>query len=454
MRGNELGRSAIVVGAGMAGLVAARVLSEHFAKVYVLERDVLPDGSIARPGVPQGAHYHALLTGGINALERLFDGFAKDVEAAGAVELIGGLDLRLERPGLDPMPQRDLRMRTFSLSRPLLELCVRRRVSALPQVAIEEGVQVRELRTEQGAVTGVELVDGGTRSADLVVDASGRGELSFAALVRLGFALPRVERVRVDVRYSTAIFRVPDDATSEWKGVMTFPDPALSTRGALLAEVEGDRWFAFLGGRGDDAPPGDAAGFMEYARNLRTGTIYRAIEHAQMLGPPERFGFPESQFRHYEELTAFPAGLLPVGDAICRFNPVYGQGMSVAAIELLALQQLLADAPELGTLAARFFQQAAATIAGPWSMSVIPDFAYPTTHGEAPPNLAATLRYGAVLSQLAARDQEVHRLLQGVANLVTPHSALSDPALVMRVVTFEQELRRDHPERWGKPTSQ
>jgi 2-polyprenyl-6-methoxyphenol hydroxylase-like FAD-dependent oxidoreductase len=183
-----VGKQALVVGAGIGGLAAARVLADHFARVIIVERDVLPTGAEARTGVPQGKHVHALLAGGWQALGALFPGFERDLIQAGAVSLTAGLDVRMEQPGYDPFPQRDLGFSSYALSRPQLELCVRQRVHALSNVEWRPRCRGQALDTcaDGSAITGLicEGVSGAVETipADLVVDASGRGVLTVALL--------------------------------------------------------------------------------------------------------------------------------------------------------------------------------------------------------------------------------------------------------------------------------
>jgi 2-polyprenyl-6-methoxyphenol hydroxylase-like FAD-dependent oxidoreductase len=207
--------------------------------------------------------------------------------------------------------------------------------------------------------------------------------------------------------------------------------------------LEGERWIVTVAGRHGDNPPGDWDGFMTYAQQLRTPTIYNAIKHARRLGRVTRFRFRASAYRHYERLAAFPRGLLPLGDALCQFNPVYGQGMSVAAQEAQALGQLLAtraaERDPLEGLAPAFFAAASALIETPWAMAAIPDFVYPETRGERPADLEQRFKVGSVLNQLAARDPAVHKLMAEVQHLLKPRSALQEPELMQRVRTVLAE---------------
>jgi 2-polyprenyl-6-methoxyphenol hydroxylase-like FAD-dependent oxidoreductase len=447
---HRIGEHAIVIGAGMAGLTAARAVADYFDRVLVLERDTLPAQAANRAGVPQGKHVHALLAGGQRALGELFPGFDRDLAAMGAVRLRVGLDVRVERPGYDPFPQRDLGFFSHAMSRAAVEFAVRTRVSQCTNIVVEQQSRVESLvsRPDGSRVTGVRrVVAGGRREvleADLVVEASGRGDLTLALLDALGRPRPEETTIGVDLAYSSAIFRIPDDAPSDWKGVFTFANPATkSSRGSLLLPLEGGCWIVTVGGRHGEDPPGDPDGFMAYARGLRTPTISNAIEHAERLGDIARFRFPESVYRHYERLEAFPRGLLPVGDAVCRFNPVYGQGMSVAAQEAVALNRLLrglsGEAEPLERLAPAFFAEAAALIEAPWASAALPDFIHPATRGKRPDNFEAFISFAIGLTRLASRDPAVHRLTAEVQNLVRSRKSYEDPDLVRRVRSAMQE---------------
>jgi 2-polyprenyl-6-methoxyphenol hydroxylase-like FAD-dependent oxidoreductase len=204
-----------------------------------------------------------------------------------------------------------------------------------------------------------------------------------------------------------------------------------------MLPLEGQRWIATVGGRHGDIPPGDEAGFMEYAKGLRAPTIYNAIKHAKRLGDIARFRFNDSVLRHYQRVESFPRGVLPIGDAICRFNPIYGQGMSVAAMEAVALGQLLGararERDPLAELAPAYFAEVARIIDTPWAAAAIPDFVHPDTRGERPADFEQTVKFGAALGKLAARDPAVHRLTSEVQHLLKPRSVYQDPDLVQRV---------------------
>jgi 2-polyprenyl-6-methoxyphenol hydroxylase-like FAD-dependent oxidoreductase len=349
----------------------------------------------------------------------------------------------VEQPGYDPFPQRDLGLVSYAASRPTIEHTVRRRVESCTNTTLRQHCRVKEvLASPNGeAVTGVryENGDGVTETivADLVVDASGRGALTLALLKSIGQPPPAETAIGIDVGYATCVFDIPNDASTDWKGVRTLAQAPEIRRGGLMLPLEGNRWMVTIGGRHGDVPPGDPEGFLNYAKSLRTPTIYTAIRHAKRLDGVTRYGFPESERRHFERLDVFPRGLLPIGDAICRFNPAYGQGMSVAALEACSLGRLLQrlgdDADPFASLAPTFFAEVQTLLETPWSVAIL-DFASPDTRGQRPADFEATLKFGIALTRLAAEDPAVHKLTAEVQNLLRPRSVYRDPVLVQRVL--------------------
>jgi 2-polyprenyl-6-methoxyphenol hydroxylase-like FAD-dependent oxidoreductase len=443
MTSNQIGRQAVVVGAGMAGLPVARVLADYFEQVAVLERDILPGDAYHRSGTPQSKHVHGLLSGGQRALSDLFPDFEQDLVRAGAVPLRVGLDLRAEMPGYDPFPQRDLGWTVYSMSRPLIEFAARQAVAQYGNITLYPRCRARsfEASPDGMAVTAVRFENGNGSierlGADLCIDASGRGNLCLGLLQSIGQAPPAETVIGVDIGYATAIFAIPQDLSVDWKGVRTFAHAPQSSRAGLMLPLEGNCWMLTLGGRCADKPPGDRDGFLAYAQQLRTPTIYNAVRGARQLGEAVRFGFPASVWRHFEQVEPFPRGLLPIGDVLCRFNPIYGQGMSVAAQQALLLQQLLrrqVQEPEpLAALAPAFFAGAYGLIETPWAQAAVADFSFPETKGERPPDLARSFEFRAALTRLAASDPDVHKLMVEVQLLVKPPSVLRDLDLLERV---------------------
>jgi 2-polyprenyl-6-methoxyphenol hydroxylase-like FAD-dependent oxidoreductase len=435
-----LGQRAVVVGAGFGGLSAARVLADYFDEVIILDRDELPDDAAPRPGVPQGKHPHVLLGGGLKVLENLFPGFGHELMRAGAEPMDPGFDGLFEIPGQDVWPRIKLSWPTYSMSRPLIERTLRRQVERIRNIKARSGCRVMNIVSEAHvlAATGIryETPSGNrkTLESDLIVDASGNGFLTVEFLKATDRRQLAETSIGVNTRYASALFeRV--DIGNDYKGVFTFPDAPEQSRGGLIVPAENNRHQVVLIGRGNDIPPIDADGFLSYARTLPTLTFYNAIKNAKRLTGITPFSFAESRWRHFAQVPDFPNGLLPIGDAICRFNPVYGQGMTVALQEADLLLDLLRtlDGNSLATLAPTFLAKAETLIAAPWAMSAIPDFIYQETTGERPADLEDRLNFQRALGRLAVRDAEVYELLTEVRHVLKPLSLLDDPSIVGRV---------------------
>jgi flavin-dependent dehydrogenase len=289
-----------------------------------------------------------------------------------------------------------------------------------------------------GAATGIQcqLINGSleTIKSDLTVDASGNGSLTLEFLKSTRRRLPEETTISVNSRSACALFE-RSQIWGDYKAVVTFPDAPEQSRGGLILPAENNCNQVLLAGRNKDIPPVDGTEFLSFARRLPTLTIYNAIKNAKRLTDIMPFSFPESRWRHFAQVSDFPRGLLPIGDAICRLNPVYGQGMTVASQEANMLSELLRtpDGDRFATLAPTFLTKAETLIADPWAMSATPEFIYPDTIGERPPDLEDRLNFQRALGRLAARDMEIRKLLIEIRHLLKPLSLLDDPSIVKRV---------------------
>jgi 2-polyprenyl-6-methoxyphenol hydroxylase-like FAD-dependent oxidoreductase len=452
----KIGTHAIVVGGSLAGLLATRVLSDHFDKVTAIERDRFPDGNENRKGVPQGRHAHGLLASGFRVMTSLFPGLQDELVQTGAIpgDVVG--DARwYQFGGYKAKFQSGLG--GILLSRPLLESTIRRRVLSLPNVQARETCSVLGLivSPDRSRVTGVRLehkTNGGEEEllADLVVDAGGRGSRSPAWLEALGYDRPTEEEIKIGVGYATRIYRRrPQDLSGDMAAIIA-PMPPLEKRMGVILAIEGDRWIVSIGGWLGDHPPIDEPGYLEFARSLPAPDIYEVIKDAEPLSEIMVHKFPSNLRRHYERLTRFPEGYLVIGDAMCSFNPIYGQGMSVAALEALALRDCLNKQPagSLTGLPHRFFKRAAKVIDIPWTLAAGADFNYPEVEGKRPAGTDFINWYVGQVHQVAMHDREVCRAFFEVANLLKPPTSLFHPAMVLRVLrgslTGRHKTARSH----------
>jgi flavin-dependent dehydrogenase len=437
----QLGKQAVVAGAGIGGLAAAR--ADHFDRVIVLETDALPAHAFPRPGTPQSKHLHVLLAGGQKALADLFPGFEEDLREAGAVSLCESSDIRRERPGYDPFPQRDLGMVIYSMSRPLLESVVRKKVGTYRNVELSERCRAKKFVVPSGSelVGAVSCEHNGGQideiPADLVVDATGHGLLTLNLLASLGKQAPEETTVGVDMGYASATFEIPDDAPPDWKAMATYPNPPESRGGVYVYPIEGNKWMVTNTGRYSEKPPDDEGGFFAHLQKLRTSTCYNALKHAKRHGAITRHTFKASRRRRFGNQATFPRNLIPFSDTICRFNPIYGQGMSVAALEACLLQRLLVEKASEGkgmdTLASDFIAGAQSFLETPWAMAVIPDFVDPLTDGERPADFEETLKFSSALFRAAAEDSAIQKVLMEVIHLLKPRSVYRELGIEERV---------------------
>jgi 2-polyprenyl-6-methoxyphenol hydroxylase-like FAD-dependent oxidoreductase len=446
MAASERGR-AVVIGASMAGLLAARVLSEHFGEVVVVERDRLPDGPEFRNGVPQSRHAHALLRSGLEVLDRLFPGFSADLEAAGAVRLEPPRDLPwLNSAGWSGRFSAGVLV--LSSSRELTESLVRDRLRATPNVAFRTRSEVIGLTAAQDRATGVLIRDrDGSRpdsvpatalTADMVVEASGRMSKVPDWLDQLGFERPRQTMINSHLGYASRVFRPA--RRFDWKGLLIGATPDSPTGGGVFP-LEGDRWMVTLGGYGrSHQPPIDEAGYRDFIRNLKTPVLFQALREAEPLGPIYGYARTENVRRHYEQLSQRLDRLVVVGDAACCFNPIYGQGMSVAGSEALALDACLrkpAGGGSLDGITASAQKAIASAGNDAWLMATGEDLKYPTTEGgrEGTSRIERTIqRYIQRVLLRSNHDVVVCRAFTRVAHLLDPPSALFKPNVVVRVL--------------------
>ena len=427
---------AVVIGGGISGLFTARVLADTYAVVSVLDRDALPSAPVARRGVPQGQHAHALLTRGLRAIEELFPGFEAELDALGVPFGDGQADIHYYNNGhrLSPAVSG---FTAVAVSRPLLEHIVHSRVAADPRIRILGSHSVTGLigTAAKDRVAGVHVYAGqsGTEStleADLVVDAGGRGRQSPRWLAELGHRAVPEQTVPVGMTYVTRRYRYDERLLDGSLAVILSSYPGQLYGGAVGRE-DSDRIVLGLQAMIGEELPTDEDGMAAVADRLNDRRLARVIRLGEPLGPPAKMRYPVSVRRRYERLRGFPDGYLVVGDALCSFNPIYAQGMTVAALEALLLRDLLRDGTD--GLARRFFRRAAKLIDSPWSIATGSDLRFPQIEGQRPPGARLANAYLDRYHAAAAADPALGTAFLRVANLIDPPARLFDPRLMVRV---------------------
>jgi 2-polyprenyl-6-methoxyphenol hydroxylase-like FAD-dependent oxidoreductase len=435
---NVIGERAVVIGAGFGGLLAARVLADRFEQVTVIERDALPAADEPRRAVPQGRHNHTLLPSGQLCLEQLLPGILGELVADGAPSYRAMRELRCVTGG-HQLARGDTGRQAVLASRPFLEGHVRRRLAELPNVALEERCDAVGLLADQrrNRIAGVRLLRRAAGSAaeelpaDLVVAATGRGARLPAWLEELGYPRPAEQRLDIDIVYTTRPLRLRPGALGPDKMVLVFARPDLP-RGLFLFAEEHDRWRLSLYGYGGHHPPMDADGFLDFAASVAPPDITAAIRAAEPLGETVSHRIPADVRRRYERLRRIPRGLLPFGDAICAFNPVYGQGMTVAAREAVALRDCLAAGPD--GLERRFLRAAARIIDDAWTLATGADLAQPTVAGSRPVHVRLVNAYLRRLHAAAERDPALALAFISVVAMIDRPQRLLYPGPVGRVL--------------------
>jgi len=451
---HDNGNHAVVIGGSMAGLLAARVLSDHFERVTIVERDRFPKGVETRKGVPQAHHAHALLPRGFMIMARLFPGIAEELGSGGAIASdVPAESLRYQLGGY--RVRFSIGRKSLLMSRPFLEGHIRRRVRELPNVTVLEGHTVTGLLSDGAAerVDGVSIQrrveDAPERrlDAELVVDASGRGSRAAAWLEEMGFERPPEERIEIGVGYTTRVYRSRPDDLSGVKFVIVEPTPGRERSIGAMFRMEDERWIVTLGGWLGERAPTDEAGFVEFARNLPAPDIHEVIKDAEPLGEAVRYNFPANLRRRYERLRRLPEGYLVTGDALCSFNPIYGQGMSVAALEAETLEGCLKEGYE--ELPRRFYRRVSKVVDTPWKLAAGADFAHPGVEGNKAPTTGIVNWYVGHVRRAITRDEEVCRAFTMVTGLLMPPSALFRPKIALRV--FRHSLTR--PKAFERPAT-
>jgi 2-polyprenyl-6-methoxyphenol hydroxylase-like FAD-dependent oxidoreductase len=424
---------AVVIGASIAGLLAARALSETYARITVIDRDTLPDHPATRRGVPQGRLAHALLAAGADAMEELFPGLQAEMIASGAFtcDLLGEY-----RWYLDGYPFRPAHsgLTVIGLTRPLLEHLIRARVADLPGVTIVSPAAVTGLETADGRVTGVLVRTGATEEsmpADLVLDAAGRGSRALLWRRELGYPEPPVSEIRANMVYLTRHYRREPHFLDGTEGATFVPFPA-QPRGALVLPQENDQFALVLAGMLGEEPPSDDEGMLAFAESLPAPEAVKVLRLATPLDEPVVMRYPASVRHYYEKADKHPDGFLVTGDALCSFNPVYGQGLTVAALEAVALARLLAEGT--ASLPARFYAAAAKVINVAWDLAAGGDLRYPEVEGRRPAGSGLVNRYLDWYRAAASVDAVLGATFLRVANLTEPPSRLMAPGHVVRVL--------------------
>ena len=453
-------RHAVVLGGSLAGLLAARILSDQFDHVTLIERDAYKETTETRKGQPQANHVHGLLVRGCQILEELFPGLQDELVAAGAplVDMANEIAW-FTRAGWGVRFPSELKVLAFT--RPLLDLHVRRRIANNPRIEILDNTDVVSLIADSNAnhLAGVLICPRASEvdrrvarelRADLVVDATGRASRAPRWLSDLGYEPPQEVVIDANLGYASRIYRIPENFDGDWQCAYVQSAPPERKRGAILFKVEDNRWLVTLIGGGGNHPPNDEVGFLDFVRSLPVPIVYDAISKAEPLTPIKTHRSTQNRMRHYERAKQLPENFVLLGDAVCAFNPVYGQGMTTAALGALTLRKcLLEQNGSFNGLSRRFQKRLAKVNQTPWMLATSEDYRYGETVGGSPNLMTRFMhRYMDHVIALSTHSVVVRNVLMKAFNMLIPPSALFRPRVLFRVlVHILKPVRQERPVR-------
>ncbi|MHB1676484.1 MAG: NAD(P)/FAD-dependent oxidoreductase [Sulfuriferula sp.] len=433
-------RSAIILGASIAGLLAARVLAPHFERILLIERDSLPDAPNYRTGTAQAQHAHILLRRGLLGLEKLFPNFIDDIIQAGGVMTNATRDWFTLFP-MGALPRFDSDFEFLCASRPLIEHTLRNKLMAqFTNVAIRDQCKIMTLTLAVDAPPRIGLqalhsTELEVLTADLVIDATGRNSHMPNWLRQQGFGSVRKTEVTPYLGYATRLYSGISLPFATRACIIMAKDPAM-TRGGVLLPIENNQYLCTLYGFSKDYPPTDDDGFLKFAKSLRSDIIYRAIAGAQATTQAKAFIKNTSSYQHYAENNSWPQGLLVMGDAVCSFNPIYGQGITAA---LLATEALADTVHNIRLSHNRWVRTTQRKIVrayrSPWTISTNEDQRWPGTGGPKPGMAIRVLhRFADRLGTAATRDLHIAYTYIQVLHMMSSPAALLKPAMLMRIM--------------------
>jgi flavin-dependent dehydrogenase len=442
---------AVVLGGGLAGTLAAAVLTRHTTSVTIVERDQLPDHPVPRAGTPQAHHTHVLLSGGAHALDQLLPGTTRELLDHGA-QYIGVPNRLLMLFSGGWLERFDEMQFIIGASRGLLDRVVRRRVLADAHITVRPNTAATGLLGSPHRVTGVRLLDRRTGHtddlpADIVVDATGHRSQAVTWLTTLGLPTPTEEHIDPQIFYTTRLYRMPRLARDDFPEINIMPDPTNTdhVRAGVLVPIEDRQWTVTLIGSRDHRPPTSEAGFAAYAHDLRHPIIADLIRTAEPLTAPRGYRIPGNRRRHFHRMPTWPDGFVVLGDAACTVNPIYGHGMAIAARGALALDAGLRrhgphhDARRIQRDIAR-----AADLA--WTMATTQDLRYATTIGPRPNALArGRQRFLDRIAWTATSRPSVAAAQLGVYTLATSPTRLLTPRILLSVMLGPRRQARTDP---------
>ena len=436
---------AVVIGGSVAGLMTAKTLSPFFREVVILEKDTLNSENGLHKGVGQGPHSHVLLPSGMEILKQLLDSTELNPREYGIYPADAAEELKWFQFGV-------WKKRFHSgvnmgwCHRSQFEWRVRQDVLSVDNILLNSGARVVGLMVaeEGNRIKGVQYQAGSGKEdikaleADLVIDASGRGTHTPKWLSEANIASVTEDEVRTQISYTTRRFRLPPSLKDslDWKVLAIYPEPPHVKRGGMIYPLGNGEWMTTLVGFNGEIAPSDIDGYMDYAQSLPQPELYEVLKQSTPIGDPLNYRVPGSLWRRYDDSKQWPGNYAVVGDAVCSFNPIYGQGITMVLKDLQKLRALLERKESDFTPATmtHLQKQIGKGKIIPWLMAASPDFMYTGTTGNKPPGVSIMNSYIKALMKLAGKDQDIHqRFIEAFTFLKSP-AVLMTPSVIGKVV--------------------
>ncbi|WP_332694321.1 NAD(P)/FAD-dependent oxidoreductase [Halalkalibacter lacteus] len=435
-------KKAIIIGGSISGKLAARILSDFFKEVVILERDKEPEGPFPRKGTRQGEHLHALLFAGQYGLEELFPGITEKFYSSGAVKINSTKDLAWFHHGVWKLRYAGEYTTTLQ-TRPHLEWHIEQYMKRIPNVSFHYNQDVKNYlyNVAENRVYGVEIKDSDhsikSLTADLIVDASGADSLTTNWLTQRGITVPS-EKIAIGLSYFSRLYHLPDSKNRDWMIKIIYPNPPHEKIGGTISKVEGERYIVTLLGYQNKIQEKEVLksdnGFLELSKKLPKLDIYNEIKDGTPLTKTSVYRVPQINWKRFEKVEQLPNGLLLIGDTVCRLDPVFGQGMSIAVLEALALQKLLRDKNTLPKTATLFHKKVSQIISPIWNMVITEDFRYPGISGKKPISLKFQQWYTKNIFLLSSQNKTIYNSFINVMHLLKPTTILMHPRIIKRVL--------------------
>lgn len=430
---------AVVIGASVTGSLAARVLTDHFDNVVLVDKDTLPQTPETRLNVPQEHHVHLLLQRGRENMESLYPGLLNELEDDGAevIDLSHGIKWHLAGRWKNRWPTG---VTAHYCSRTLVEHHLRRRASQLNGVEVRDQTIVQDvLFDEYGEnANGVRLTskDGKEEvlEADFILDTAGRGSASATWLKAAGYPEPESEHVISRLGYASRIYRRDPSYADKWNVLLVTPRLPSDRRMAVISPIERDRWMVTTGGWLGEFPEANEESFLEFLKALPVSDIYDVVKKAEPLTDVRRFKLSGGLRRRYDKLKSTPGNYLALGDSVCSFNPIYSQGMSVSSMQVMAFAKAFPGYLKGHTGAQELYKDVVQATEHSWQQAKTGDERFPEVRKTVQETGRLTTAYFDQLVQASIDDRSITLALLKVNNLVADASTLTSPRIIARTL--------------------